>query len=482
MKRLMQNDRQKFNQSGVISIIGALTLVLGMSGFYLTMELGNKMVSQSNFDNYAQALAPVVLRSELAISQQMVADGEGYKSQDLVHEFMADLGYEVGQDVAVTIKFGNMKDASSTWTDPKTNIEYKIDEEFIPLDQDGYSADVASHPKANTQLGELPPEFSAVSIEIKDTSGLLAFNPTGRAVYGLPAELEEGGDLGGCFCKNRFNACLLADIDTSTYPIELAGLISTPESESRRNYCEYGYAPAESNKTQYPSVDLSSQWLGLSEKVDESGFIRKLIEEGDLANFETVNQQKPLFVNNGANPFPNYYWNFWSRDWKPVDSTLWARDHSGNILVTGQSWFNWFGTKVKVDGPFYVGRQGTCIAGTNETNVPYISASVQNPIDAAQSPGDAEVERCLSYETSVGTEWSTSFFFMPVASSIDRYMQQSCVDYNRDKATRVGFFQWMIMSWTWPFINWQSSYEDLDCVARNMRWYGSFVFGGWRQI
>jgi len=376
------NQHTIIQQRGFISLIGALSLAVGVSGFYLTMELGDKMISQSNFDNYAQALAPVVLRSEIAITQTMVEQGEGYKSNAVVSEFLQKVGYDVGTEVDVTIKFGNMRQQPTSWTDPKTNIIYQIEEQFIPLNEDGYSEQVAANPKAHSAGSTSPVLFSAVSIEIKDKTGVLAFKPVGRAIYGLPTQQQDSGEIGGCFCKNRFNACLQAPIDTNGYPADLADLIDN----HRQNYCEYGYVPQKPGQTQtyYPAIELSSQWLGLQEKDS-----RTLITADDQANFATVNQQKPLWVEQGMNPFPSYYWDFWTRQWRavPSDKTLWAKTHDGDILSFNNSANGYPAFKktliwpfppmykydIKTHGYFYVGRQGSCIVGTDASNVPNIS-------------------------------------------------------------------------------------------------------------
>ncbi len=123
------------SQKGSISMLGIAIMSIGFTGFYTALELGNKMIMDRNFDNYAQSIAPVALRTEMSLTREMVANGQG----DLVREKLADmlqnLGHEVGNDVSLSVKFGNMVplDAPATYTDPSSGMEYTYHETFEPL-------------------------------------------------------------------------------------------------------------------------------------------------------------------------------------------------------------------------------------------------------------------------------------------------------------------------------------------------------------
>lgn len=484
----MFNRQHLSKQRGSITLLGALTIITGFSGFYLVMELGNKMIMDRNFDNYAQALAPVALRTELALTQAMVDNGEGNKTQEQMTDLLSRLGHAYGDDVEVTIKFGNFKPVEPyEYTDPKTGLTYTLSEEFEPLAQN------ASNPKAGVAEGEMPPEFSAVAIEIveSDPSGLLNFHPSGKAIYGLSSEDVDDYDVGNCYCDNRYKSCLSAVIDTSVYSPELSATIGSPNSEARKNYCDYGYVDSQqAGKAKYPSVELSSQWVG---KMEEGSKV--LVNETSMANLQTVLENKPLNVIEGQNPFPTYSWNFWDSIWK-----LWgagdyfkAKRWNGGIYDRGDigssyrgdyvyepGWSMWTDPDVLVDGYFYVGRKGTCIAGTDAAMVPNISSDLEDLSLVTDSYNTPQVQRCLSYEKTLSASTSCMFFFMCSTTTVNGYFQQSCVDYNRDSGTRLNFFQWMMSLFFAPFIDWQTSYQQLDCGVRKMRTYPSFAWPFWR--
>jgi len=365
--------------------------------------------------------------------------------------------------------------------------------------------------------------INAISVEIKDTTGVLNFHPVGRAIFGLPAQAVEDGDLASCFCNNRYEACLKVPLDT-TLPLAVQQAMGSPDTPQRKNYCDFGLTPSLNDGegiswSKYPTVPISAQWLGKTEARDETGFIRKLITSKDQATFERVKDNLPIRVDN-SNPFPNYFYNLWSGHWNkvPWDKRFYALEHDGDVMrrkdvtrsLRGKYTYRYrffpsLRSKVYANGWFYVGRKGTCIANTTAADVPYISATVEDP---AQLPTfnnkrrflffaterdypyvgenvQNEIRRCLSYKGKIGNEWSTLFGVVPIPFTHRNkyaYFQNSCVDYARQKATRVTFFQWMIMSWTWPFIDWERQYQALDCTTRKMRWYGWFHWGYWRSL
>ncbi len=431
------------------------------------------------------------------------------------------------------LTYGRMVPDDYTWTDPKTGITLQLHERFVPCDQyvkegiDKRNCADPAHPKEGLADNEDPVPFDAVSVEIRDTSGLLNFHPVGRALYGLPPEAENDGNLASCFCNNRYAACMKTPLDP-LLPPGIRQAMGAADSPQRRKYCDFGLAPKITDNlgvdwVKYPTVPISAQWLGKNEEKDTTGFIRKLMRDGDRAAFERAKSNLPIRINK-KNPFPEYFYNLWTGQWNhiPWDKRFYALEHDGDVMKRRdvnrkvRSQYNYrrlnvlgFSTdlpedKVYANGWFYVGRKGTCIAGTHIEQVPDISAVVEDPTKLPTFNNrrhffffsteldypyigkqvQPEIQRCLSYKGKIGNEWATLFGVVPIPFTHRNkyaYFQNSCVDFARQKATRVTFFQWMIMSWTWPFIDWERQYQALDCTTRKMRWYGWFHWGYWRQ-
>ena len=100
---------KNIKQRGSITLLGALTILTALSGVYTLMELGNKMIMDRNFDNYAEALAPVALRTELALTQAMIDAGEGDKVRVVMAEFLSQVGHTLDSDISVNVIFGTME-------------------------------------------------------------------------------------------------------------------------------------------------------------------------------------------------------------------------------------------------------------------------------------------------------------------------------------------------------------------------------------
>ncbi|BCN93964.1 hypothetical protein THMIRHAM_17490 [Thiomicrorhabdus immobilis] len=504
----MSNDSVLQKQRGSISLLGALSIATALSGVFTVMELGNKMIMERNFNNYAQALAPVALRTELALTEDNIAT-EGDKVREVIGDFLSKLGHTLDGDVSLNITFGNMKTVPAySYTDPKTNLTYTITEEFEPL------TEYESNPRSGQDADGKPIQFSAVALELVESSptGLLGFHPKGQAIYGISEEDANSTDMADCFCDKRYDMCLSADM--SAVPATFPGNIGAPGSVDRQNYCEYGYVeshPGNVDKTKYPSVELSSQWLG---KVEEgSTELVDINDSSQMDNYDIVAAQQPLEVVSGVNPFPTKTWNFWSLLWGTSSADYYVKNWDGSTLEKNDSYDNGFETtgdylyhkvalfgfllpqdkEVYVDGYFYVGRTGVCVDGTDATDVPNITGALADMTDGPKNSTDAEVQRCLSYETTLGstsstTDVTTCMFFgccctttsVTTTTNIDGYAQQSCKDFNRTPSTRLNFFQWMMSLFFSPFIDWQTSYQQLDCGVKKMKTYPTFSWLFWR--
>ncbi|MBD3821678.1 MAG: hypothetical protein IE914_05410 [Thiotrichales bacterium] len=479
----MYARQRRHEQRGSISLLGALGILAGITTLVGVMQLANAKILDRHLDNYAESMAPVALRSELALSADMIKQGI---SVEVAKETLQNALNRVSKSgsVQVNLTFGNVKNGV-----------------FEPLGGDPNGA-LAKNPKAGLADGQNPPDFSAVALQLVGPS-TYGFVPQGKAIYGLPEAAQEDGNMASCFCQNRYNACLASNIDTSSYPQDLQQAIGSPSSDTRKDYCMFGYMPSTNSGSvgKYQSMSVPIQFIGKMSSKDESGVIRKLVNDDQKDLWLAVNEQHPIQVKNGQNPFPNYFYNFFKDTWVQMETRLPAqkpntsifspemenlklrdvRGPKGDYETFNDAWIA--GNKtVQANGYYYVGQVGTCIRGTNQSNSPNISSLQDDVKNAAKSSTDSAVQRCLSYYDKVGDNWGTIFGFIPVHESVYRYMQQSCVDFNRYKATRISFFEWMLMSWTWPFIDWKTSYQNLSCATSQMRWYGSFIWGGWKKV
>ncbi|WP_029935622.1 hypothetical protein [Thiomicrospira pelophila] len=416
--------KQSIRQTGSISVLGILTVLSGLTGFLMILELSDKMTQQSVLENHATAVAPVAIRAEIAIRQDSDDPQRAIKEVD---QLLNQLGYnqipEEGEDKAINVSltFGNIEGQGDN-------------ARFTPLSMN------ASNPRGLANNMDDIVEFSAVAVELTyQQSSFIGefdwFKPKGRTIYGLSEKQKE--DIGGgCFCQSRYNACLAAEPEVGYETIMGQKETDTVEADAvRKNYCEYGYMPTKSSSTtekKYLNFDVPDKWLGST----------------DVSEVEMVNYQSPVSVSSS---------NFFMCPCMPSGGIT-HKNYNGTTVYTLGCCF--MPKAEKVSGDFYVGRVGMCIANTNNTNVANLSAFYSDKSTIPQdSVNDSKVTRCLSYLEN------------------NRYLQQSCVEQQRE--TKVSFLQWMIMSFTWPFISWERSYQDVDCVTRNMRWYGSFIWGDW---
>lgn len=474
----MEKKKSKLirTQKGSITLFGAMAIVFGLSALVGVLELANAKILDRHLDNYATTIAPVALRSQLTLSKSMIDEGVATVniSQDIAQEYLnkvTDSG-----SISVHMTFGNL-------------VGEGVNEVFVPLEHN------AETPKAGISAGETPPKFSAIALQLigESTFGLV---PEGKAIFGLPEGLDE--DLASCFCEQRFNSCQAATIDTAGLPADLGNLITN----DREAYCDYGYAPnyPGTSESKYEGIDVPVQFLGKSESKDHTGFFQNIQTDMESSLFESIKNHHPVKVDHGLHPFPTYHYSIFSDSFiNTFTDRLYAQrvDYFAGMFGMGAyvrndelklsdihssrraeyQDFGGFSQKVQGNGHFYVGRKGMCVSGTNASNVPNISALQVSVDDYPDERTDSEVKRCLSYTPE------TQMNLMPFFGGVDpRWAQFSCVDFNRQNTAKVGFFGWMMMSWTWPFIDWERSYEGLGCATRKMRWRGFGIWGGWINV
>lgn len=426
-------------QRGSISLMGVMAMVASFSAFYLVMEMGNKMIEDRNFTNYAKSLAPIALRTELAITRAMVEQGTAKTSQDVVKEYLSQLGLTTGGSFSFKLTFGNMESSGNGEPDV-----------FNALPEN------AESPKMSTASGEEPPVFSAIKVVLEDTGGQLNFHPKGTAVYGLSSDARDSGNVASCYCDVRYEACLLADSGAD------AGIMGNIGSDERQTYCEYGFAPVKSSwmseSAKYSSVNLSPQWVGKAYENQASG---AATDETSTA-WQRVQASKPIYISNGVNVFPLASWDATTTSWVTPAEPLMGKTSSYSSSL--------------VNGAFYVGRTATCAYPSGGFSFFGMFTSMMDWFSGGGADDCLRYNGDLSYTRDYPTVMK-AFLDMVASSTGSNEYLYSCRDFVGIKETRGGFIQWFTRLWTSPFVDWTQSYGETGCVSRKMRWFGPESFG-----
>lgn len=444
-------------------MLGVASIAVSLFAFNQVMEFGNAKLLDRKLDNYARTVASVALRSELAITKKAIDEGAipANKTSLVVDDLLTQVGMytQATDDIAVnlnkTITFGNFDENG----------------DFVELDSD------SSNPRA----AENPPDFSAVAVQLwSDQNSFYGFTPQGKAIYGLDAENIDDQD---CYCKNRYESCRGADLSDVAWAGE-------PYSESRNNYCNYGYTDSKisnADETKYPLATFDDAWIGRAP--DTVNFFMFFTQGYDDASFARVLGHKPLLIADGKDPLyeaggmfsamegmmsmmcpcmgstdeklayeqtlsSGWFSSGSFRDYNKSDIVPSANTSDYRCLDSGMfgstvrscsdsSWgsSNW---PVVLNDPFYIGYQGTCVPGTDS--------------------GNLAMSRCLAYEED----------------GVSRY--QSCLDIERNSSMQMNFFERMMAFFFGPVLNWERSYEGLNCEMKKMRYKGWMFWGGWQDV
>lgn len=453
-------------QKGSISLLGALGIFTGIGAMTATLELGDRMIKQAQFNSHAKAIAPIAMRAEMVLTKAMVDKGEVDKAYTLSREFLDKLGL-TEEEVSLTLTFGNIVylDSPKSMKDAQGNVVQST-EEFIALSEH------ADNPKKGLKSNEMPPKFNAVAVQIKlnEPDLFINFIPTGRAVYGLSDQQESSPEIGGCYCDVRFNACMQADKNE-----DFSSIMGEKDTDERRQYCETGFAPSDSGgffgaffggKAIYDKanmVKLSPQWIGRPYLGEEGG---SPTNENSVA-WKDVLEDQPLKVENGNNPFPEAGWD--------AENAKWLFPGASKLTYEKKTWF---GSKTEdVEGTFYMGRSGTCA-------YPSSGFFFFKLMDLASDFLKGNTD-CLRYTANPGVKYEWTSFLLPFMNLINGVTgtnehYYSCYDFSGIQSSRNGLQQVVRRIWTNPLQDWTKSYQQSDCTVKTMHHYGFWIFGGWK--
>ncbi len=448
----MQILQRLRKQRGSITLLGAASIGLSLFAFNQVTEYGNAKLLDRELDNYARDVASVALRSELAITSGMT--NKQITSQTVDALLSQVSMYTVADDTNAVnlnkqITFGNLDGSGS----------------FVALTTD----------KSNPRAADTPPDFSAVAVQLYSTDSFYSFTPQGKAIYGLSVD-NQNSDA-GCYCKNRYTACLdmeLTEADLLPIPSADAIPIAVKGSDARKNYCDYGYTEENvdaSSATKYPYVEFNDTWIG--RPPETVNFFLFYSTDYDTEVFDRILKHKPVAVVDGEDPiketsgFSSLFSSFFCF-FSCSDVDIKAQEQSLSVLekdeilptssvsdykcnktslfsssVVGCDSASSSNDVVLHDGA-YIGYQGTCVPDTSSSNV--------------------AMSRCLSYNDG----------------ATPRY--ESCLEIERRSSLQMNFFQRMMAFFFGPILDWERSYEGLNCEVQKMKYVGWMFWGGWQDV
>ena len=457
----MKTPHYLTKQKGAISVLGAMAIALGLGSFQQMLQYGNAKILDRELDNYALTVASVALRSELAITKAGIDAGTIPSNQT---------------DIVINSLLSKVEMYTTASDDQAVNIKKQIT--FGKLNAAGNFEALSSN-ASNPRGATNPPDFSAVAVQLWSTDSFMGvYTPQGKAIYGL-GQADQNADS-GCYCKTRYTACLdkeLTEAYLSPIPSGDAAAIAVKDSVARKNYCNYGYSEeklSDSTSTKYPYIELNDAWIGRPPQT--TSFFNFYSASYSGEKFDRVLNHQPVSVKDGEDPlkstsgFSGMFGGFFcmfgcsSTDLKAKQQNGTSAFEKNDITPTSSQsdyvcekpGFMFIPTTypacnsasssndVVLHDGIYVGYKGTCVADT--------------------SSGNVGMSRCLSYNDGV----------------TPRY--ESCLEIERRSAVSMNFFQRMMAFFFGPILDWERSYEGLDCEMKKMRYVGWMFWGGWQEV
>jgi hypothetical protein len=351
---LLRKKKSQQRQKGIATLLGVGGILAALFAFDLVMTYTKLKIVDRELDNYARSVAEVSLRSELALTKDGIESGEmDITAADIISSFsLQRVGYTPGagqldaQDKIINkeITFGNFASDGTFYALGEENPEYAESASLgaYKYNPRSYIQEMIDDPD-NHSIADLP-QFNAVAVQLWTDDDFYGFVPQGRALYGA---LDDDNQ---CFCDVRYQQCMSGDLtaaeikagldpdeppeilkdllgvligggvaehslsDPAVSPNadEIAAAIAVPNSEARRNYCEYGYTgthPLNSDKSKYPYIDFTTRqaWIGIDPLVEDNGLIGNLLVESNYSaqDYSRATGQLPIFIYDGADTLSN---------------------------------------------------------------------------------------------------------------------------------------------------------------------------------
>ncbi|MDG6779040.1 hypothetical protein QCB44_10020 [Thiomicrorhabdus sp. zzn3] len=438
------------NQKGAISLLGAASIALSLYTFNLVVEFGNAKLLDRQLDNYAKTAAYMALRTELALTVNM-SDAEKAEARSQIDLMLNQVGLYLDAEgnnynLDKYITFGNFDENG----------------QFVALTAN------ASTPR-DVADGQAPPDFSAVAVQLVSGDSFLGvFTPQGKALLGLSVD-EQNADS-GCYCKNRYASCLSAELteaDLSALGVA-ASDVSVANSQAREKYCRYGWTSAKApGVTKYPYAEFNNPWIGKPVNSGDS-FSFFTTSYSDMDVFNDVLNHKPVEVVDGEDELNKsssacFCMPSGGRTIYGEDNASVALDYDNSYLddrsqyrcednsccssaqaCSDASGGSFWSPKEQVffSDAVYIGYEGTCVSNSGETSV----------------------QSCLSYNDSGTTRF------------------ESCLDIQRRDSMSLNFFERMLAFFFGPWLDWERSYEGLNCEMQKMQYKGWWFWGGWQEV
>ncbi|QKI88605.1 hypothetical protein [Thiomicrorhabdus xiamenensis] len=352
MRKELTNKFGLHRQKGVITLMGVGGIVAALFAFELVMQYSKLKIIDHELDNYARSVAEVALRSEMALTKKGLESGgmSLAASEVMSNAVLAQVGYDASSDGLDGVDFDSLNKEITFGNFASDGHFYALGEENPDYAESAGFGTYKSNPRlalqemidsGGTDVDSLP-KFNAVAVQLWTNDNFMGvYTPQGRALYGaLPSDKE-------CFCDVRYESCVggeltKADILERLYPSEPPGLvkgllggllgggafpehslteaeadaiasaIAIPNSDARKNYCEYGFTathPSRVDESKYPYIDfaLRQGWIGIPPIEEDSGVILNLLAESNYSreDYSSSLGQLPIFIYDGADTLSN---------------------------------------------------------------------------------------------------------------------------------------------------------------------------------
>ncbi|MBN2646291.1 MAG: hypothetical protein JXR44_00735 [Thiotrichales bacterium] len=336
-------------QTGAITLFGVGGILAALFAFQLVLQYSNLKIIDRELDNYARSVAEVALRSELAITKEILENDPTAltKADFMANAVVAQAGYNAnssGLDGIIPtlnkeIVFGNFASDGKFYALGEANPDYPQSINFAAFQFNPRQALKQKIDGGQSDFENLP-QFNAVAVQLWTNDDFFGFTPQGRALYGAQNDKE-------CYCDVRYAQCVKGELTreellSGFYPNQPPGLvkgllggllsgsvvpqhsltaaqadaiasaIAVPNSAARKNYCEYGFtatSPNDANRSKYPYIDFTTRqgFIGIPPIEDNNGLIGNLLVESNYSRADYQNSlgQLPIFIFDGTDSLSN---------------------------------------------------------------------------------------------------------------------------------------------------------------------------------